>query len=51
MPKKPERKKTTVFLDPTLLLAARKHALDRGVTLQDLVAEGLRLVLKKGGTA
>lgn len=40
-------KATTVRLDEALLKAAKIHAIKTGVDLQDLVAEGLRLVMAK----
>lgn len=40
-------KATTVRLDESLLKAAKICAIKTGVDLQDLVAEGLRLVLAK----
>jgi len=38
---------TTVRLDEALLKAAKIHAIKTGVDLQDLIAEGLRLVMAK----
>ncbi len=49
-PAKPEKEKTTINLPVTLKRAAQKHAIDTGQDLQDVIAEGLRLVLaRKGG--
>lgn len=44
-----ERVKVTVKLPEDLVKMAKHAAIERGVDLQDLIAEGLRLVLKKGG--
>jgi hypothetical protein len=49
---KPEMEKTTINLPRDLKLRARLHAVETGRDLQDLIAEGLRLVLaraKRGG--
>jgi len=48
---RPEMKKTTVNLPLDLKRRAQKLAIDRGVDLQDLIADGLRYVLaqRKGG--
>ena len=48
---RPAKEKTTINLDVALKKAAKKLAIDRGVDLQDLVADGLRHVLaqQKGG--
>jgi hypothetical protein len=45
---RPEMEKTTINLPKDLKLAARLHAVKSGQDLQDLIAEGLRLVLKGG---
>ena len=42
-------KATTVRLDESLLKAAKIHSIKTGIDLQDLVAEGLRLVMAKAG--
>jgi hypothetical protein len=49
MSTKPAREKTTVNLPIDLKRAAQKLGIDLGVDLQDLIAEGLRLVLAKKG--
>ena len=59
MPQRPYRprsktqvamEKTTINLPVDLKKRAQKAAIDRGVNLQDLIADGLRLVLaRKGG--
>jgi hypothetical protein len=47
---KVETEKTTINLPKDLKLEAKVHALRMGCDLQDLIAEGLRLVLaRKGG--
>lgn len=43
-----ERVKVTLNLPKTLVKQAKITAIEREVDLQDLVAEGLRLALKKG---
>lgn len=47
-----EKEKTTINLPKGLKLQARLYAVRTGQDLQDVIAEGLRLVLaqKKGGT-
>jgi hypothetical protein len=40
-------KKTTLRIPEKLWLEARIHSLETGTDLQDMVAEGLRLYLKK----
>jgi len=48
---KPETEKTTINLPKDLKLKAKLHALKTNRDLQDLIAEGLRLVLaRKGGS-
>ena len=44
-PKRLEMEKTTINLPVDLKRRAQKAAIDRGVNLQDLIAEGLRYVL------
>jgi hypothetical protein len=48
---RPEMVPTTIKLPVALKRAAQKLAIDLGVDLQDLIADGLRLVLaqRKGG--
>ena len=46
---KPETEKTTINLPKDLKLRARLHAVKAGRDLQDLIAEGLRLVLARDG--
>jgi hypothetical protein len=46
---KPETEKTTINLPKKLKLEARLYAVRTGQDLQDVIAEGLRLVLAKGG--
>jgi hypothetical protein len=46
---KPETEKTTINLPKDLKLRARIHAVKAGRDLQDLIAEGLRLVLARDG--
>lgn len=46
---KPETEKTTINLPRDLKLDAKVYALRAGRDLQDLIAEGLRLVLAKRG--
>lgn len=49
-PAKRETEKTTINLPKDLKLKAKLHALKTNRDLQDLIAEGLRLVLaRKGG--
>ena len=48
-PAKPETEKTTINLPKDLKLAANLHAVKTGQDLQDLIAEGLRLVLGRKG--
>lgn len=45
---KPEMEKTTINLPKDLKLDAKVYALKAGCDLQDLIADGLRLVLKGG---
>jgi len=46
----PETEKTTINLPKDLKLEARLYAVRTGQDLQDVIAEGLRLVLaRKGG--
>ena len=47
--KKPPSEKTTINLPTDLKLRAKIHALKTHRDLQDLIAEGLRLVLAKEG--
>jgi hypothetical protein len=42
-----ESRKTTINLDPALKRRAKLYALQTGRGLQDLIAEGLRLVLAR----
>lgn len=42
-----ESRKTTINLDPTLKRRAKVYAAQTGAHLQDLIAEGLRLVLAR----
>jgi hypothetical protein len=44
-----ENPKTTINLPPDLKRKAKLHALETGRDLQDLIAEGLRLVLAREG--
>jgi hypothetical protein len=46
---KPDSEKTTINLPKDLKLRAKVHALKAGKDLQDLIAEGLRLVLVRDG--
>jgi hypothetical protein len=46
---KPETEKTTINLPKDLKLKARLHAVRVGRDLQDLIADGLRLVLARDG--
>jgi len=48
-PSKPDREKTTINLPKDLKLRARLHAVKTGRDLQDLIAEGLRLLLAREG--
>jgi len=48
-PSKPDREKTTINLPTDLKLRARLHAVKTGRDLQDLIAEGLRLLLAREG--
>ena len=45
-----EKEKTTVNLPVDVKRAAQKLAIDRKCDLQDLIADGLRLILKKETT-
>ncbi len=45
----PAKEKTTINLPADLKLRARLHAVKTGQDLQDLIAEGLRLVLARDG--
>jgi hypothetical protein len=47
--KKAPSEKTTINLPVDLKLKAKIHALRTGQDLQDVIAEGLRLVLAQGG--
>ncbi len=48
--RKPETEKTTINLPKALKLQAKLYAVKTGQDLQDVIAEGLRLVLaRKGG--
>jgi hypothetical protein len=46
---KTEMEKTTINLPKDLKIAAKIHAVKTGQDLQDLIAQGLRLVLKGKG--
>jgi hypothetical protein len=46
---KTETEKTTINLPKDLKLKAKLHAVKTGRDLQDLIAEGLRLVLAREG--
>jgi hypothetical protein len=51
MSRQPEMDRTTINIPVDLKKQAQKLAIDRDVTLTDLLVEGLRLVLaKKGAT-
>jgi hypothetical protein len=45
----PAKEKTTCYLPPDLKIRAKVHAVKTGQDLQDLIAEGLRLVLARDG--
>jgi hypothetical protein len=45
--KRPASEKTTINLPRALKLRARLHAIRTGRDLQDLIADGLRLVLAR----
>ena len=46
---RPDSEKTTINLPKDLKLWAKVHALKAGKDLQDLIAEGLRLVRARDG--
>ena len=46
---KPKKKTTSFRLDEELLKQAQHFSIDHGLTLQQMVEQGLRLVMKQEG--